>query len=524
MMLDAFDIGGTETYVLSLAKQLLNQGVNVFVAGRHGPLRKKFNFLQENIFDLNNNNMSKFERWVRLKKINVIHAQLEDSGKYAAKLSIKLKIPLIYTIHGKYYNPKTIRYIVNKCPFKPTIISVSLPIQEWLKEKKIHSTVIPNGIDTEEYRFIKSSYLREKFFIPENATVVLYASRLEDNKYNICRILLKETKEKLLKEFPDLYLLVAGDGKETIKIKNWIERKSNSKRIKFIGKQLDMPSLYSICDYVIGTGRVALEAMSCECPVIAIGSRGTFGIVRPHNYRKAWEYYFCDHKRYRSLNKSNITHAVRNALRLNLKNSNEGQKGRQFIQQQFYISDVANRLRKIYEKSIRKVDQVSRYDKLMIVAHPDDETIFGGAQLLKDKGWKVICVTNGDNKIRRKEFKKVMGKVSAASEIWNYKDQWNGDFDRSRLKSDLSKVLGQNKVKKVVTHSLTGEYGHKQHKVLSKLVHQLVNHDLYVFHTSKKKLNKNLLKKKQLLLKDYKSQDIGWLKQYIEFEDIRKVR
>ena len=37
-------------------------------------------------------------------------------------------------------------------------------------------------------------------------------------------------------------------------------------------------------------------------------------------------------------------------------------------------------------------------NKLMIVAHPDDETLFGGGELLKHKGeYKVICLDYGNH-------------------------------------------------------------------------------------------------------------------------------
>ncbi|MNI36301.1 1D-myo-inositol 2-acetamido-2-deoxy-alpha-D-glucopyranoside deacetylase [compost metagenome] len=161
----------------------------------------------------------------------------------------------------------------------------------------------------------------------------------------------------------------------------------------------------------------------------------------------------------------------------------------------------------------------------MIVTHPDDETIFGGAQLILEKGWKVICVTNGDNKVRKKEFKKVMKKLDAKYEMWTYKDKWNGDFDRPRLKSDLAELLARQPVEKVVTHNLQGEYGHTQHIVLSQLIHELVDKNMYVFDTSEKKLDEKVIVKKKKLLKIYKSQDIKWIKRkYIRFEEIKQVR
>lgn len=164
------------------------------------------------------------------------------------------------------------------------------------------------------------------------------------------------------------------------------------------------------------------------------------------------------------------------------------------------------------------------YNKIMIVAHPDDETIFGGTQLIQENGWLVICVTNGDNKVRSKEFEKVMKKVNAEYEMWKYPDKWDGDFDRPRLTSDLTEVLARKPVEKVVTHNLEGEYGHTQHQVISNLVHELVDKNFYVFDISEKKLDETLIRKKRKLLKYYKSQDIDWLKKYIHRESIKQVR
>ena len=56
--------------------------------------------------------------------------------------------------------------------------------------------------------------------------------------------------------------------------------------------------------------------------------------------------------------------------------------------------------RKLYSSARKlKGNNHLKYDKLMIVTHPDDELIFGGRLLLDKKGWKVVCITNGsDNK------------------------------------------------------------------------------------------------------------------------------
>lgn len=165
-------------------------------------------------------------------------------------------------------------------------------------------------------------------------------------------------------------------------------------------------------------------------------------------------------------------------------------------------------------------------NKLMVVAHPDDEGIFGGAQLFKKPGWKVICVTNGDHPVRKKEFKRAMKLAGANYEIWSFPDRWKGDFDRKALKALLKKELELNQYKKIVTHNKKGEYGHTQHIALSKIMHSLVKKNLYVFHKGKKIIPLTLLKKKLDLLTLYPSQRsiIEMYKKDIMYESLKKVK
>ena len=143
-------------------------------------------------------------------------------------------------------------------------------------------------------------------------------------------------------------------------------------------------------------------------------------------------------------------------------------------------------------------------NKLMIVAHPDDELIFGGKELLKEKGWKVICVTNGTNKSgnrfsfctadsRKKEFISVMDTLGCAYEIWDFEDNgFNSNWDSKSMTEQLTKAINEKKYKMVVTHNLNGEYGHVQHKKLSLLVHKLKPYNLYVFgYVNNEILNNN---------------------------------
>ena len=123
-------------------------------------------------------------------------------------------------------------------------------------------------------------------------------------------------------------------------------------------------------------------------------------------------------------------------------------------------------------------------NKLMIVAHPDDESLFGGAQLILEDEWKVICVTNGDCPIRRAEFESVMYITNSRFEMWDYPDKMYSPFDENELKPDLERVINERKWSKILTHNALGEYGHPHHKQIHLLMRKLVP-DLWTFDYSK---------------------------------------
>lgn len=167
----------------------------------------------------------------------------------------------------------------------------------------------------------------------------------------------------------------------------------------------------------------------------------------------------------------------------------------------------------------------SRIDKLMIVAHPDDEAIFGGGALVAERGWLVICLTNASSRSRSREFFKAMECVGAIGKIWDYPDIYNGSFDEEQVENDLRRVLESEQFLRVVTHNPDGEYGHTQHQALSRIVSGMNVENLYVFGKSDTPLPFHILRKKLNLLKLYSSQHfvIEQLMEYILYESIVPV-
>ncbi|MEM0354093.1 MAG: PIG-L family deacetylase [Thermoplasmata archaeon] len=146
--------------------------------------------------------------------------------------------------------------------------------------------------------------------------------------------------------------------------------------------------------------------------------------------------------------------------------------------------------------------QVYNVNRLMVVAHPDDELIFGGAELFRKRGWKVVCVTNATScsenifgsvgsDVRRNEFISVMNYFKYPYEIWDFEDNYfNDNWDMQILEIQLRRLFGERKYKKIVTHNLSGEYGHIQHKKLANIIYQIGPENLYVFDYDESKINK----------------------------------
>lgn len=113
---------------------------------------------------------------------------------------------------------------------------------------------------------------------------------------------------------------------------------------------------------------------------------------------------------------------------------------------------------------------------LIVVAHPDDETIFFAGLVLRNRKtpWRLICVTNGNGDGRGGqrwlELQNACKKLGIKSiEQWNFADQYEKRLDVKALCERLQNVAAPHQV---FTHSPLGEYGHPHHQDVSMAVHQ----------------------------------------------------
>ena len=136
------------------------------------------------------------------------------------------------------------------------------------------------------------------------------------------------------------------------------------------------------------------------------------------------------------------------------------------------------------DKNIEHVD-TSGITKLMVVAHPDDDFIWGGSHLMDDD-YLVVCITCGVKKTRVLEFKEAMKKTNEKYIMLGYPDKTKGKRDDwssvyTSISSDLKKIIDYKDWNLIVTHNPDGEYGHIHHKMTSEIVTNLSNKERLMY-------------------------------------------
>lgn len=361
LLMDGFFVGGTETQVLSTIPELIRLGVHVVVVGADGPLVGRFRQLGCTTYIINfpltpNVEQSEWtslnqamENIITREKINVVHAHQLPSGRFVQHFVQKGWFPLVFTVHGNYYEPAAISATLHR---RTKVLSVSASMQEWLGSHGISSTLLPNGIDLAQYRTIKPESVRFRWALPDSAPVVAYASRLAWQKADLCVQVIEASLRLRQEKYPELHMLIAGGGARYEEVSQAVLQAHRTARVEFIrllGEQADMTPIYGASDCVVGTGRVALEAMACERPLVAAGVCGLVGVIRPENFELARQQHFGDHKANRQWDVNSL-YALMGEILSSPAQFRQylGSEGRRFVKQHFDIHVIGERLVEIY--------------------------------------------------------------------------------------------------------------------------------------------------------------------------------
>lgn len=160
-------VGGAETHIFELARELKRRGHNIFVmsaGGKYAEMLEK-NGIVHIYAPLKNkkpNNMYKSYKTIKTaikeKNIQIVHAHARIPAFIAGKVCKKMNIPFVTTVHGVYKVNFLLKYLTN---WGERTLAVSDDIREQIiKDYKLDAgniSVTVNGINTSEFCKMKSN-------------------------------------------------------------------------------------------------------------------------------------------------------------------------------------------------------------------------------------------------------------------------------------------------------------------------------------------------------------------------------
>jgi len=362
------DIGGVETHVIVLCKQLKDLGYNIIIASNGGVFEKEMSDYGIKHYKVFLNTKNPYKVWksfvkllyiIKHEKVDLIHAHARIPA-FICNIISKIKgIPFITTGHYNFKSNFILRHI---SAWGEKTIVVSEDLKQYFKkvfgipEEKM--TIITNGIDTERFKpGVDCQGLYDEFGVDKSCKKILLVSRIDDNLAEIMFNLIN-TANKLESEFANIAIFIVGTGNRFQEVNDYAAKKNEElgKPVVFVtGGRTDIDKMISFCDIFIGISRAALEAMSSEKPVILAGVWSFIGILNESIIAKS----ISDNFTGRSFSQSATPEVLYKAIAELLSMSEEertdiGKLGRQVVLEYYSSGNMAAATAQVYNEILSK--------------------------------------------------------------------------------------------------------------------------------------------------------------------------
>lgn len=359
----AMDIGGAETHILELAKELKRRKNEVYVVSNGGKYVEELeSFGIEHIWaPLHNKKVSNMiksykilKREIIEKKIELVHSHTRISSFICGILHKKIKFPFVTTAHWTFKVTPLLKWMSD---WGENVVAVSEDIKDYLMNNyKIPSDnifVTVNGIDTEKFsKQVNYEEIAKEFEYRKDANRIVSISRLDESRALVAKQLVN-ISEKLNEKIDNLEIVIVGGGDVFDEIKSKadeINEKIGRKLIIMTGARTDINCFAASGTIFIGVSRAALEAMACEQPTIVAGNEGYLGIFDDTKLEKGIETNFCC----RGLEMSSEEFLERDICELMAEKNKEkyGIYNREVVKKYYSIEKMTNDCEKAYAKTL----------------------------------------------------------------------------------------------------------------------------------------------------------------------------
>lgn len=360
------DIGGAETHIVELSKELTHQGHQVVIVSNGGVyvpeveaagIRHYEAPLNRRSFSSMRQAQAVLRRVIQAEKPDVVHAHARIPAFLCGRLQKSLGFAFVTSCHGVYQVSGVLRLLSN---WGERTLAVSDDIRDYLVEQyhipPEHITLTINGIDTEKFSpGISDRPIRRELALGDGP-VIAHVSRL-DRETVIAARQLVDIAPALAREYPGLSILIVGGGTAFDELKAQAETANQAigrTCLVLTGPRTDVNELVAAGDLFVGVSRAALEAMAAGKPVILSGAQGHTGLFTPDLLDKAVDTNFCC-RTDPVATQEQLRNDVRTALALSPGKKEElGEYGRSVVQKLYSVHRMAADCLSVYDQVRRR--------------------------------------------------------------------------------------------------------------------------------------------------------------------------
>lgn len=281
----------------------------------------------------------------------LIHSNSTTAHLVAGLAAQKADVPAVWHVRDLVSLARIGRALADRAAW---VIAISGAVAQGLQKDGVPPEkvrIIPNGIDTDEWRPQERSHLRESLGLNDDTFLFGCVTQLVPWKNHVAFI---EAAAQLVQDegcANARFAIIGGDlwGENqnyVSELRALVKKHNLQERFNFIPHQSDNVAALSALDSIVlpskaePFGRVLIEGMALEKPVIAYAAAGPLEIIT--------------HEQDGLLavleEKDSLAHAMRRTLQDKELRAHLRKNARNTVIQKFHISDSANRVRDIYRE------------------------------------------------------------------------------------------------------------------------------------------------------------------------------
>lgn len=293
------DIGGAETHILELARELNKRGHYVKVASAGGIFvdileKEGISHITAPLVSKKPQDIIKsykiLSQSIKEEKYDIVHSHARIPNFIIKLLRLRYDFGFISTLHFAFTKKKVIEKF---SVWGEKNLAVSDDLRRHLiknshvKAANVVTTV--NGINPEHFSEVNDcEYLYKEFNLRKDSKKIICVCRLERVNCESMYALVK-VAEKINRKLKNVQIMLVGDGEAYDELKimaDKVNKKTGTNTVIMTGARQDVNNLIQISDVFVGISRAALEAMMAGKTVVLTGSYGHHGVLLEKDFEK----------------------------------------------------------------------------------------------------------------------------------------------------------------------------------------------------------------------------------------------